>query len=85
LTSDSGVICAEMMVKIQRAGFRVIEVPVHHYQRAHGKSQFFNFRRIARVGWQLSGLWLRLVVKPALSPTSTHDSLSRADEPVSRD
>lgn len=62
LISDSGVICAEMMTKIQRAGFRVVEVPVHHYQRAHGKSQFFNFPRIARVAWNLSGLWLRTVV-----------------------
>lgn len=62
LHSDSGVICAEMMTKIQRAGFRVVEVPVHHYQRAHGKSQFFNFSRIARVGWQLSGLWIHQVL-----------------------
>ena len=85
LVSDSGVICAEMMVKIQRAGFRVVEVPVHHYQRAHGKSQFFNFRRVARVGWQLSGLWLRLVLKSALSPAPAHDPVPRADEPVSRD
>lgn len=62
LTSNSGVICAEMMMRIQRAGFRVVEVPVHHYQRAHGKSQFFNFVRIARVMRQLSGLWFREVV-----------------------
>ena len=26
-------------------GFRIVEVPVHHYHRAYGKSQFFNFRR----------------------------------------
>lgn len=63
LTRDSGVICAEMMNKIQRAGFRVVEVPVHHYQRAHGKSQFFNFPRLARVGIQLAGLWWELVVQ----------------------
>ncbi len=62
LESDSGVICAEMMTKIQRAGFRIVETPVHHYQRAHGKSQFFNFRRVARVGWQLCGLWIREVL-----------------------
>lgn len=62
LVSDSGVICCEMMTKIQRAGFRLVEVPVHHYQRAHGKSQFFNFPRIARTLWQLSGLWIRLVL-----------------------
>ena len=62
LTSDSGVICAEMMTKIQRAGFRVVEVPVHHYQRAHGKSQFFNVQRVARVAHQLTGLWVREVL-----------------------
>ena len=62
LKHDSGVICAEMMVKIQRAGFRIVEVPVHHYQRAHGKSQFFNFPRIARVGWNLTGLWVQMVL-----------------------
>lgn len=69
LTRDSGVICAEMMTKIQREGFRVIETPVHHYQRAHGKSQFFNFPRIFRVAVQLTDLWLREVLfrrkKPA--------------------
>jgi len=57
---DSGVICVEMMAKIHRAGFRHIEVPVHHYQRSHGKSQFFNFPRIARTLWDLSGLWVRM-------------------------
>lgn len=62
LQSDSGVICAEMMTKISRAGFRIAEVPVHHYERQHGKSQFFNFPRIFRVVRQLSMLWFRLVV-----------------------
>ncbi|MBX3176878.1 MAG: glycosyltransferase family 2 protein [Candidatus Hydrogenedentes bacterium] len=62
LKSDSGVICAEMMVKIQRAGFRVVEAPVHHYERHHGKSQFFNVPRILRVARNLTGLWIRMVV-----------------------
>lgn len=62
LNSTSGVICAEMMTKVQRAGFRMTEVPVHHYQRAHGKSQFFNFPRLLRVAWQLGGLWWREVI-----------------------
>ncbi len=62
LVHDSGVICCEMMVKIQRAGFRVTEVPVHHFQRAHGKSQFFNFARIARVALNLTQLWVRLMI-----------------------
>lgn len=62
LVHDSGVICAEMMTKMQRAGCRIIEAPVHHYQRAHGKSQFFNFPRIATVARNLTGLWIRLVL-----------------------
>lgn len=62
LVSDSGVICCEMMSKMHRAGIRFVEVPVHHFQRAHGKSQFFNFPRIARTLWQLAGLWVRLTV-----------------------
>ena len=62
LTRDSGVVCAEMMTKMQRAGFRMVEAPVHHYQRAHGKSQFFNFPRIARVVCNLTGLWIKMIV-----------------------
>ena len=34
LEKSSGVICLEMMTKIQEAGFRIAEVPVHHYHRA---------------------------------------------------
>jgi glycosyltransferase involved in cell wall biosynthesis len=60
LKSDSGVICVELMKKVQDAGFRIAEVPVHHYHRAYGKSQFFNFRRIWRTGKQLWALWWEL-------------------------
>ncbi len=62
LRRNSGVICVEMMTKIHRAGFRCVEAPVHHHERAHGKSQFFNFPRIARTLWQLAGLWIQVVV-----------------------
>ena len=63
LESDSGVICAEMMKKIQDAGFIIAEVPVHHYHRAYGRSQFFNFRRTLRVALDLIRLWVMLVLK----------------------
>jgi len=63
LEKNSGVICLEMMKKFQDAGFRVAEVPVHHYHRAYGKSQFFNFRRIARTGIDVLKLWWALVVR----------------------
>ena len=69
LKHDSGVICAEMMMRITRAGFRIVEVPVHHYQRAHGKSQFFNFPRLFRVAINLSSLWFREVFLYKLSQT----------------
>jgi glycosyltransferase involved in cell wall biosynthesis len=63
LHSDSGVICVEMMKKIGDHSFRIAEVPVHHYHRAYGKSQFFNFRRLFRVAIDLSKLWFQLVIR----------------------
>jgi len=63
LEKTSGVICLEMMKKIQDAGFRIVEVPVHHYHRAFGKSQFFNFRRIAKTGVDVLRLWYELVIR----------------------
>ena len=62
LEKDTGVICLEMMRKIQDAGFRVVEVPVHHYHRTYGRSQFFNFKRIFWTGIDVMKLWVQLVV-----------------------
>jgi glycosyltransferase involved in cell wall biosynthesis len=61
LTANSGVICVELMKKTQDAGFRLTETPVHHFHRAYGRSQFFNFRRLARVAYDLQILWRKLV------------------------
>ena len=63
LTEDSGLICVELMAKIARAGCRIAEVPVHHFHRMHGQSQFFNFRRVLRVLFRMIGLWWRLCVR----------------------
>jgi glycosyltransferase involved in cell wall biosynthesis len=63
LEKSSGVICLEMMRKFQDAGFKVAEVPVHHYHRAYGKSQFFNFPRIFRTGIDVMKLWWALVIQ----------------------
>jgi glycosyltransferase involved in cell wall biosynthesis len=62
LEKNSGVICLEMMKKITDGGFRIVEVPVHHYHRSFGKSQFFNFRRIAKTAVDVQRLWFELVV-----------------------
>jgi len=63
LESNSGVICVELMRKISRGGFKISEAPVHHYHRAHGKSQFFNLSRVFAVGVNLVGLWWKLVMR----------------------
>jgi glycosyltransferase involved in cell wall biosynthesis len=63
LTRSSGVICVELMKKVQDHGFRIAQVPVHHFHRTYGKSQFFNFARVARTLADLTRLWLDLVVR----------------------
>lgn len=63
LTKNSGVICLELMKKVTDADFRIAEVPVHHFHRAYGKSQFFNFRRIFKTGVDVLKLWHQLVVR----------------------
>jgi len=63
LEKNSGVICLEMMKKITDGRFRIAEVPVHHYHRAYGKSQFFNFRRLYRTAIDVMKLWWALVVR----------------------
>ena len=63
LEKTSGVICLEMMKKITDGRFKIVEVPVHHYHRAFGKSQFFNFPRIFKTGVDVMRLWLELVVR----------------------
>jgi glycosyltransferase involved in cell wall biosynthesis len=62
LTQDSGVICLELVRKLQSAGARFEEVGVSHYFRMYGKSQFFNFRRIAAVGVGVARWWWKLMV-----------------------
>jgi glycosyltransferase involved in cell wall biosynthesis len=63
LESDSGTIALELVKKFHDAGGRCVEVPVNHFHRAYGHSQFFNFRRLWRTGLQLSQLWWKLVVR----------------------
>jgi glycosyltransferase involved in cell wall biosynthesis len=68
LESNTGSICVEMIKKIQDAGYRFAEVPVSHYNRQYGTSQFFNWRRLLRTGQQLLILWWKLVLKMKFNP-----------------
>lgn len=63
LTRDSGIICVELVTKIEKNGFRVAHVPVHHHHRLHGRSQFFNLARVARVARDMGKLWWELIVQ----------------------
>jgi glycosyltransferase involved in cell wall biosynthesis len=78
LEKNSGVICLEMMKKIQDAGFAIAEVPVHHYHRAHGKSQFFNVRRVVRTAIDVLKLWSALVIRRV----HMHEPAANDSEPV---
>lgn len=61
LESETGSICLEMVKKFQDAGYVFAEVPVTHFHRQYGKSQFFNFGRIWRTGVHLTRLWHKLI------------------------
>ncbi len=63
LESDSGTIALELVKKFAESGLRWVEVPVSHYHRAYGQSQFFNLPRLWRTGQQLLRLWWKLVVR----------------------
>jgi glycosyltransferase involved in cell wall biosynthesis len=68
LEKSSGVICLELMKKVTDADFSIVEVPVHHYHRAHGKSQFFNFPRLVRTAVDVFRLWGELVWRQRRAP-----------------
>jgi glycosyltransferase involved in cell wall biosynthesis len=63
LESTTGTITVELVKKIQDAGYTLVEVPVHHWYRQYGVSQFFNFPRVGRTLVALIDWWWRLVVK----------------------
>jgi glycosyltransferase involved in cell wall biosynthesis len=67
LSSTSGAICVELVRKLELSSYRIVEVGVHHYPRLHGSSQFFRLRSLAITLYQLSRLYVRLVLAPALT------------------
>jgi glycosyltransferase involved in cell wall biosynthesis len=63
LVHTTGVICVELVRKLQDSGARFTEVGVHHYRRVYGKSEFFRLPAIVRTLWDLAGLWVGLVLR----------------------
>lgn len=89
LHSTSGTICVEMIKSFQDAGLRFAQCPVHHFHRAYGKSQFFNFKRLFKTFRDLSRLWWRLRIKrqAQLAPVDEQnpEAMRPSDQPKGRD
>jgi glycosyltransferase involved in cell wall biosynthesis len=84
LTFESGAIGLELIHSLQRAGCRMAEVPIRHYPRLHGRSEFFSFRHVfglisdvARFWWQLRHTSGR---RPRIRPAAP---VERAHQPES--
>lgn len=75
LVEEDGTMCIELLRKLEDGGYRFAEVPVGHYPRVYGRSQYFTFRGVLSSYARLFRLWVRLVVKkgqlePSLPPLS---------------
>jgi glycosyltransferase involved in cell wall biosynthesis len=71
LRSDSGCICVELLQQLQELGCGMAEVPVHHYPRIAGRSQFFRLSSVANTLRQLASLYrLRQCSAPPLAALS---------------
>jgi hypothetical protein len=66
LESTSGVICVEMARKFDAAGLQMVEIPVSHYPRLHGRSEFFRIRQLTHTLKGLLRIWWSLVLSRRL-------------------
>lgn len=62
LFESTGTICVELVKKISYFKFPIVEVPVNHYDRPSGLSQFFNAKRLYNTFVNLGKLWKKLIV-----------------------
>lgn len=74
LRSTGGTICVELVRMLELSGAGVVEVPVHHYARQHGRSQFFRVRSLALTFLQLCSVYFRLVLAPSLRAGECRDA-----------
>ena len=62
LTSRSGAICVELIKKLELNGCVFKDIPINHYPRQYGRSQFFRVRPILSTFWELIRLYHTLKV-----------------------
>lgn len=61
LRSTTGTICVELVRGLERSGMEIREVPVHHYPRLHGRSQFFRTKSLLLTFFQLMRLFVSVL------------------------
>jgi hypothetical protein len=66
LTATGAAINAEILVQCIRRGYRIAEVPVAHYPRAHGRQTGAALRVIARAFRELPQLWKYRTASPSM-------------------
>jgi len=67
LRSTSGTICVELVKKLEMCPYLVEEIGVNHYPRLHGSSQFFRLQSLAVTFFQLTRLYITLVILPQVT------------------
>lgn len=58
--TNTGFFPVEMVKRVQNAGARIYEAPVHHYYRKTRGSQFFSLKNIAKVFFAMLAFWKEL-------------------------
>ncbi len=77
IQSTGGTICVEIVRTLELTGGPVVEIPVHHYPRQYGRSQFFRAGSLVTTFVQLCKTYCRLVIGPMLPmPSPSAGSLS---------
>ncbi len=63
LKETDGTMCIELLKKLEDGGCQFAEVPVGHYRRIYGRSQYFTVKGVLHSYAQLFRLWVRLVIQ----------------------
>jgi len=57
LKSDGALVSSELLIKAQKKGYKILEVPVSHYPRKSGKQTGANPRVIFKAFYDIAALW----------------------------
>ena len=61
LESERGAfISSELLIKAKKAGFKIVEIPVHHYPRIKGKATGRKLTVIIKSLFDLFNLWRKI-------------------------